>query len=51
VLRDDGSGLVPTAASGVSPLLLPLGGTAVAVVVAVLAGLQLAGRLRFPWSR
>ncbi|GAB3399119.1 hypothetical protein GCM10027515_05090 [Schumannella luteola] len=49
VMRDDGSGLVPSASSGLSPLVLPLGGAALATLVSVLAGLHLAGRLRLPW--
>ncbi|CAN5409688.1 hypothetical protein BH09ACT1_BH09ACT1_08830 [soil metagenome] len=52
VSRDDGTGLVPqAAASGVSALLLPLGGTVLALLVSALSVLQLNGRLRLPWGR
>lgn len=49
ITRDDGTGLVPQAVSpGVSALLLPLGGTALALLVGALSVLQLTGRLRLP---
>ncbi|RWZ49788.1 hypothetical protein ELQ90_10515 [Labedella phragmitis] len=43
--------LVPGASDVLTPLVLPLGGTLLAMLVSVLASLHLAGRLRFPWSR
>ena len=43
--------LVPDAADPLTPLLLPVGGVVLSALVSVLASLQLAGRLRFPWTR
>ncbi|RUQ99063.1 hypothetical protein [Labedella endophytica] len=45
------AGLVPEATDLVAPLVLPLGGTVLAVLVGILSVLNMAGRLRLPWSR
>jgi len=50
--RDDGLGLVPDALrGGLGAVALPVAGTVLAVLVSILSGLHLAGRLRMPWSR
>ncbi|MET0956022.1 MAG: hypothetical protein ABWY68_08720 [Cryobacterium sp.] len=49
--RDAGEGLVPDAVRrALSPLVLPLGGAALALLVSVLTWLQLTGRLVLPWT-
>jgi hypothetical protein len=52
VVRDDGSTFLPEALQGDIPRVLAIiGGIVLAVLVSVLAALQLTGRLTFPWSR
>jgi hypothetical protein len=50
-VQRSGAALVPDATDPLGPLVLPLGGSVLAVLVSILASLHLAGRLRFPWSR
>jgi hypothetical protein len=52
VVRDDGSTFLPEALQGDIPRVLAIiGGIVLAVLVSVLAALQLTGRLTFPWTR
>ncbi|RWZ64544.1 hypothetical protein ELQ92_07245 [Labedella populi] len=49
-VQRSGAALVPAATDPLVPLVLPLGGSVLAVLVSILASLHLGGRLRFPWS-